>query len=229
MTASIASASTLRALRPFALLAVFASAFASAQPATPPAPPASGQTPPPNTASLPGTDAERAQIAKSGVMLDKFNQIDILGKLLPVALTKEQIRAILPSIQKARQKEFEIRLLDATELQKLEADVNKAVDGGADRNEVPTPELQNRIRKVASAILIRRQIATNEMIDLVYAACQKNLDAGQLKVMASTLKPEAAAPGAKVEGDEANIRSFIRYILLDGLTYDLLRRMSRPA
>lgn len=225
MTASLPA----KVLRPLALFTLLASALASAQPATPPAPPAGGQTTPPNTTALPGTEAERAQINRSGATLDKFNQIDILGKLLPVALTKEQIRALLPSIQKARQKEFEIRLLDAVEILKLDADVNKAIDGGADRNEVPSPELQNRIRKVTGAIFIRRQIATTEMIDAVYEACQKNLDAGQMKVMASTLKPELVSPGVKVEGDEANIRFFIRYIFLDGLTYDLLRRMSKPA
>lgn len=220
MSAPLAKAPRKLILRPIALFAAMTTVFALAQ-TTPP--------PPSSKPPLPGTAAQREAIGKSVLTIDKFNRIDILGKLLPVNLTKEQMRALLPVIEKARAKEFEIRLLDAQEIAKLDAEVTKAVDSGIAKNDVPSVELQNKIRNVTRAVTIRRQIATTEMVEMIYEASKKNLDAGQLKVMANTLKPELIAPGTMAETEEQKIKFFIRYIFLDGLTYDLLLRMSKPA
>ena len=174
-------------------------------------------------------DPSNGTFAKADATLQRFDQIDVLGKLLPVLMTKEQIRALLPAIEKARAKELEIKLLDAAEIAKLEPDATKAVDGAIASGAYPTKELQLRIAKVTGALALRRQVAFGEMVDTVYDACVKTLDAGQLKVMANTLKPESYDPRFKEatmsEADKQKF--FVRIVLLNGTAYDLLLRMAK--
>lgn len=235
MTASFAKLLRQPVLRPLALVAVLSAALAIAQTTPPATTPGTtpgttlGTTSGQGEAPLPGTEAQRAELVKSSMTLDKFTRIDILGKLLPLNLTKEQIRALLPAIEKARKQEFDTRLLDAKLIGEMDAEVTKAIEAGIAKGDVPSVELQNKIRKVTGAIVVRRNVATNEMMDLIYAAAQKSLDAGQMKVMANTLKPELIAPGMKVDTEEAKIRFYIRYIFLDAQTYDILLKMSRAA
>ena len=168
-------------------------------------------------------------MTKGDATLLKFNRIDVLGKIIPLVMTKEQIRGLLTAIEKARQTEVKTRVLDAQEFLKLDEEVTKAIEDGTTKNAYPSIELQSKIVKVTSAVAIRRQIATAEMIEFVYDAVVKTLDAGQRKVMANSLKPETYDPRLKpaTMTDEDKQRFFIRTILLDGITYDLLVKMSK--
>ncbi len=217
---------------PLPLLLALAAALAGAQ--TPPPTPGGtdAKDPAPKDASPKDAspkDPSNGAFARADLTLRRFNEIDVLGKLVPVILTKPQIRALLPALEKARALELDVRLKDAAEIEKLDAEATKAVEAGVNGGVYPSKELQNKIIKITGALAIRRQLALGEMVDLVYDACVKNLDAGQLKVMANTLKPEAYDPRFKSatmsEADKGKF--FVRIVLLDGITYDLLLRMSK--
>lgn len=197
-----------------------ATTFAGAQPA-PQGDPKPAQTKP--------KDPSNGAFARADATLALFDQVDALGKLLPLVLTKAQIRDILPAIEKARAKELEIKLLDADEIAKLDAESAKAVQAGVEGGIYPGKELQGRISKVTGALALRRQIAFGEMVDTVHEALVKTMDAGQLKVMASLLKPDSYDPRLKpaTMSETEKQKFFVRIVFLNGTAYDLLLRMSK--
>ena len=175
--------------------------------------------------------AVQESYAKADAVLANMNRVDFLGKILPLNLKKDQINALLTALEKARAQERDIRGKDAVELAKLDDEVAKAVDAAIAEQNVPSVELQNKIIRVTKALAIRRQVATGEMTNDVYAVCARVLDPGQLKVMGEILRPDLVAPGTdrKAMGDADKQKFFIRYILLDGVAYDVLTKMGKAA
>jgi hypothetical protein len=164
---------------------------------------------------------------RSDEIMIRMRQVDLLNRILPLLLTKAQLREILPAVEKARKKEREILALEdkdlATVADKLEEAVTKGIEAGVP----PSKAFQMEIATFTNALYIRRQAALYEMIDEVYKAIDKQLDPGQKKVMANTLKPNLLDPKAKAEEmtDVDKIRFFIRMTLLDDAAYDVLKKL----
>lgn len=169
--------------------------------------------------------------AKSAATMVHVRQVDLLVQLLPLAIKKEQFGPILTGMEKARQKEKQILMLEDDELEKLDYDLAAAVSGGVDKGTYPSKDLQVRAAKIFRAMGIRRQVATNEMIDEVYNPISTTLDAGQLKVMENSMDPSTFDPNLKKDAmdSKAKIRFFIKQIFLDPLCYDIMLKLQKIA
>lgn len=162
--------------------------------------------------------------ARSDAILRRIRQVEAIVNVLPVVFTKDQLKVVVPALAKARALELDIRKSEDTELLKLEAKLDKAYKDGIDKGIYPPDALQAEVATLVRALQIRRQLAMNEMIDMVQEALKKTLNEGQIKVMANTVKPEKIDPRldpAKMSQDE-KLRLYIRVILLDESSYELL-------
>jgi tRNA nucleotidyltransferase/poly(A) polymerase len=160
-------------------------------------------------------------------ILQKMRQIDILNHLLPLVMTKDQIKKILPSIEKARrdvkaQEDEEAKLLQ----QKL-AQIDAAVKNGEDKGDVPDKELIKELNAMVRFFTMKRDAIANDNTQMVLEAIKGTLNAGQLKAAGNSLNPKIYDPGVKTEElkDDDRLRLFVREVFLDPLAYDVLVKM----
>jgi len=161
----------------------------------------------------------------------KIRQLFMMVQLLPLTLKKAQYGDLLTAIEKARAAEKEIVLSEDDEILKLEKKISDATSAAIDKGAYPPRDLLSESDKLINALNIRRQIVANSMIDLVYQAVDKTFNPGQKKVAANSLDWRHIDPTANVDDtkDESKIRFYIKRILLDPITYDLLVQMSKNA
>lgn len=174
------------------------------------------------------TLADPAKAAKSEKIVQKIRQMELLNILMPIGLTKEQIRAILPAIEKARQNSRTITGLEADDLAKLEPKLDEQIRRGMEEGKYPEEEVFLYVQKFVRAQMLRRQAAMAENVDTVYEVVEKQLNEGQRKVMAKIIDPRKYNPDIKEElDDKRRVRFFISDVLLDPLSYDILITLAR--
>lgn len=174
-----------------------------------------------------------AQVSKdkteaSRRVLNKVRQIDHLNHLLPLVLTKAQINAILPAIEKARAAEDKVTLNEHNELVKLEAQIDSQIAKGVKEGKVPDQDFNKRVAKLFSDFATIRQIVAEENTDLVFEVVKKTLDAGQFKAAANTFNPKEFDPSAKPAemSDDDKVKLFIKAVFMDWTSYDILLKLA---
>jgi hypothetical protein len=170
-------------------------------------------------------------VIKSEITYQRINQLSMVKFILPLLLKKSQYNSLLITIEKCRRQELEIREKDATELAKLDKKIGQAITDGIESGKLPSQDFQTEIIKLQKALFMRRQIATGEMVDMILETCKKSLNAGQIKAMANAMDPKAIDPEAKPSqmSDDEKVKSYIRFVLLDGTTYEILKQLAKRA
>ena len=179
-----------------------------------------------------GYSQEYTQAGKDvDATLLKISKLNILKYVTPLLLKKSQLNSLMTTLEKCQAKQKEIVALDAKEFKKLETDIDKALDGALNDGSYPKRELQSKIIALQDALIIRRKLATNEMIDMLLDTCKKSLNEGQLAAMANLTDPnyiEGETKIAKLPNDEKT-KLYIREILLSPLTYDIFKQLAKHA
>jgi hypothetical protein len=161
---------------------------------------------------------------RTTTILNKINRLDMAKYLLPLILEKPQIRAVLTGMDKCKAKEMEIRALDAKLLAPLEERLDKALNGALDKGDYPDKSFMVEVTKATAAIAQRREIATGEMVEIMFDVVNKSLNGGQKKIMSKlidrTLVDKKFIKEAMAEDDWVKI--YIRFILLDATSYSFL-------
>jgi len=171
--------------------------------------------------------AQNDKAQQASATLQKMRQIDLLNYILPLVMTKEQIRKLLPAIELARR---DVKTQEAEE-QKLigekAAAVDKAVKDGVDKGDVPDKQFLKELNALIRFMSMKRDAIANDNTDKVLEAMKTTLNAGQLKAAGNSLNPRVFDSSIKVEEmkDDDRLRLFVREIMLDPLAYDLLVRI----
>lgn len=169
--------------------------------------------------------------SKSDQSIIKIRQLDMIIQILPLNIRKEQYDPLFRSLERSRAKEKQIRALEDDDLEKIDPKLSDAVKNALDKGSYPPHDLLVDAMKLMKAFGIRRQIATEEMVDDLYKTLKTTFDAGQMKVMANSLDAVQLDPSIKKDSltDEAKQRFFIKRIFLDETTYDLLLKLQKTA
>jgi hypothetical protein len=183
------------------------------------------------TASVYAQSTPSAAVTSGNEILLKITKLNFLRSITPLLLTKQQLLQLLGTMDKCKTKELEIRALDAIELKKLEEEIDKNLVGAIEKGDYPNRDFQNKIVKVQDALLIRRRLATNEMVDMLWDTVKKNLNEGQIAAMGGMFNPKDVDPklDAATMSAEDKARIYIKYIFLDGLAYDLMNQLYKHA
>jgi hypothetical protein len=167
--------------------------------------------------------------ARSDAILRKIAKMDVLIQVVPLLLTPEQLPPLLAAIEKVHQKQKELITQEAKDLAGIDSKVSKVVDEGINKGIYPPRESQLEVATFMRASGLRRSMFYVEMTNLVFDVCKTTLNAGQLKTMEKSLKPELLEPSIKVDSMDADakIKFFVRKVLLDPAAYDVLVEMSK--
>lgn len=166
--------------------------------------------------------------AASTAVLEKLRQIDLLNHLLPLVMTKEQIRKLLPVIEKCRRDVKIQQDEEAKMLAQKAAAVDKAVKDGVEKGDVPDKQFIRDLNAMIVFFTMKRRAIASDNTDMVYEVMKTTLNAGQLKAAGNSLNLKVFGDiGMKPEEmkDEDRIKFFISEVVLDPLAYDILVRM----
>lgn len=172
------------------------------------------------------TPEDRAQ--KSFAIFEKNIKLDLYNQILPLLFTKEQFRALLPAIERTRQRVRETEKLEFDELQKLEAEMDKALKDAADKQALPPAALMTKISNTLKKLSVARRLIVDMNIQEVNDAFIKVANPGQQKAAANSLNLALYYPNAKPEDvkDDQKLRIFVSEVLLHPAAYDLMRKLS---
>lgn len=175
--------------------------------------------------SLPAAAQGRA----SDRVLDKIGKTDILFNILPVLLTKKQILDLLPVLERARENVRKQMDKEDAFLKDVESIADAAYQKAIEKNLLPSEEERSKLGKALLAYRLGREKVAADNVDLVQPAFDRIVNAGQRKTAANSLNVRAFLPEAKPEqmSDSEKERLFIRFILLDSATYDMLTDMAK--
>lgn len=173
------------------------------------------------------TQADRAK--KADEILMKMRQLDLLNQLLPVLMTKDQIKRILPQVEKARQTVRDAEKLEFDYLKKLEPKVDSALKDAFEKGKVPVVEMLKESYATLGMMSLRRQAIAEENTDLVLGVVEQTFNEGQIKAARNALTPNAIDPrlNPKEMDDKAKLRFWVKTILLDPLAYELLIKLGK--
>lgn len=170
------------------------------------------------------TPAANAQDVASRVLM-KMRQVDLLNQMLPVLMTKEQVQKLLGPVEKARNAEKAIEKDELEQLKKIESKLDAAIKEAKEKQQVPPGELQTEIFKTLKGFQLKRAEMVIEQNEAVLKAVEETLDEGQIKAASNALSvPEKE--GEKMASRD-KLRRWVRIVLMDPLSYDLLVELSR--
>lgn len=170
---------------------------------------------------------QTAQEAHATVILEKIQKVDILSQVLPILLTKEQIKKLLPTIEDARQAVADVKKKEYDQLKRLESMLDKVIADGMEKGEVPKVEERKEAIKVINSLAVGRQAVIAINTAKVAAKFNEVANKGQIKTAANSLDPRFFE-GQKIEEipDEKKVEMFCQEVLLHPLAYEMLRKMS---
>lgn len=170
-----------------------------------------------------------AQQRASDRVLDKIGRTDVLYNILPLLLTKQQILDLLPSIERARESVKKTMEAEDQALAGVEAIADAAYKKAIEKNLLPSEQDRITLGKALFAYRTLREKTASDNVDAVQPIFDKIVNSGQRKVAINSLNVRAFVPDVKPEqmSDSEKERLFIRYILLDPATYEMLSDMAK--
>ncbi|MBX3118256.1 MAG: hypothetical protein KF784_04265 [Fimbriimonadaceae bacterium] len=180
-------------------------------------------------AAAPAQTVPDATAKRSDAILSRARQLDLLNHILPLVMTKDQIKQLLPAIEKCRAKVKQVIQREADNLKLVEIEIDRAYEDGVKKGAVPSKELLNKLNRLFIGFAILRDAAASENADDVLAVMKSALNEGQLKTASKSLDIKVYNPKAEPDkmSDDEKIKYFIRDVILDPLAYDLLVALSK--
>ena len=162
-------------------------------------------------------------------ILAKVHELDLLNQLLPVLMTKEQMRKILPSVEKAREMVKATEKGEAEQLEKLAAKIDPVLKEAYEKNKVPSQDVLLEYAKTFVKLRVVRRSVIESNTTAVLEVVQKTLDKGQLAAARNALDPKLIDPSLDKEkmSDDDKMRFWVKVILLDPQTYTILLKLSK--
>jgi hypothetical protein len=167
----------------------------------------------------PNPDADRIAL--------KIRRIEILDQLLPVLMTKDQLKKLLPEIEKARQTELDIQKSELDEMKGFEPKLDEALEAAIKEQKLPKDEFVVEYLKMFSKFSNKRKFFMTTSAKAIVVKMKEVMNVGQLKTAEVSLDPRLFGekdPEAMTSDEKLVL--WAREVLLDRASYDLLVDMS---
>ena len=166
--------------------------------------------------------------AQCDAIMKKVERLDMLNLILPLLLEKDQIKKLLPAIEKARQNVRIAQQKEYEELKKLEPELDKMLSEAENKDEIPKREyILNAYSTIRRLYTARRLIADGNT-QIVLEEFKKVANKGQQKTAAGSLTAAQIGFNGKPEEltDDIRLEAFVREVLLHPSVYEILRKLS---
>jgi len=182
------------------------------------------------TALLTGAwaQSDAVSVRKQGEpIMFKAARLQAFNHLLPLFLTKDQLKELLPLIEEARKEDRELALKEIQTMRQMEREIDEALKK-AEEGSVPTQELMADFQKRINAIGLTRQLLYGKHETLILQFVNAKLTAAQRRAAANsltvTIKGEAERPS-----EEELLKVWIGIALLEPAAYEALLAIYKRA
>lgn len=166
---------------------------------------------------------------RSDQILTKARQVDVLSQVMPALFTKEQLKKILPVLEKCRAIVKQTEDKEAKILLTIEASLDKSIKDALEKGILPKQEVKSKIAATLSVLTLVRQSVVSENVASLYAVLEKELNVGQMRAISNAINAKALNPklDTKSWSQEKKVKFWIKLVLLDPTAYPLLVKLSR--
>ncbi|MBX3097504.1 MAG: hypothetical protein KF812_11625 [Fimbriimonadaceae bacterium] len=158
--------------------------------------------------------------------LRKIQILEVYNNLLPILMTPEQVKKILPLIEAARQEERDEAKKELEMMREVEAELDAALKEAKEKGVVPSKEVFAKLQAVDLAVGRLRQMMIQSNVAKVFEALKTILNPGQFRAAAGTFTIPRGPDDPELSQDEL-VKRWIQYILLEPEAYPILIEMSR--
>jgi hypothetical protein len=159
-------------------------------------------------------------------VLDKLGEIDVANQILPLLLTKDQIKQLLPVMEKCRQNVRNQEAKEAERIKALEKDADKVLADGA-KGLLPPKEFLDRVNALfkkiqdeRTGVKLANQILMMEVVNRAFNEGQKKAAIGVVDKIFNEEK-RTWEDGS----NEAKLRYFVNAVILGDRGYEFLSRL----
>ena len=173
------------------------------------------------------TDAERVRQATE--ITRKLQRLDLLNQILPVLMTRDQIRRILPAIEQARQNARDLERAEFERMKVIVPRLDAALEAAEKRGTIPPTEFLDEVSKMLRQLATARTLMMALNADKVLEAMERHLNEGQRRAAANALDPRMFNPDADVSKltEQQKLKAWIKHVLLNENAYQILVDLSR--
>lgn len=166
---------------------------------------------------------------RSEELFTKMRQVDMLSQILPAVLTTDQLKKILPVLEKCRKVVRDTEAKEVTVMTALEAMLDRSIKAGVDKKQMPKGDVKAKITTTVRLLASIRESVTADNVSKLYEVLKVELNAGQLRSVANAFPAKSIDPklDSKNWTQEKKVKFWIRVVLLDPASYPLLVKLSR--
>jgi hypothetical protein len=160
---------------------------------------------------------------------EKVQRLALLNQLLPLLLTRDQIRQLLPALEKARASIQAQVVVEQKRLEAIAPIVDRLYSEAMEDGAVPSQEEIAKIDAVYAELTKGRDDVLKKAAQDILIALQTILTESQRTVMANSLDLARYAPNTDPDSvpNELKILTYVHMVLLNPMTYDILVEMNR--
>jgi len=160
--------------------------------------------------------------------LEKLAEIDLANQLLPVLMTKDQIKVLLPVIEKCRTNVRAQAKKEADRLKALQSEIDK-VYGEAYKGMVPSQEFLDKITALFTKFANERVGVSLANSLLLFEKMKETLNDGQKKAVVGVVDRIFNQENKKWEDGTADqkLQYFGATLILGDRGYDMLVKLSK--
>lgn len=161
-------------------------------------------------------------------ILDTLAEIDLANQILPLTLTKDQVKELLPKIEECRQNVRNQEKKEADKLKTIRDEAEKVLKD-CEKGSVPTPEFLKKVEGMFTDFYNQRNGVKLANVIIMYQAMDKILHDGQKKIIISTVDRyyEDEVKTWENKTDELKMQFYALHIFLSDSGYQFLTKLNR--
>jgi len=165
------------------------------------------------------TSVERAKA--SADILTSIKKLDMLNQILPVLMTKDQLRKVLSAVETARKNAKDLEAKELEVMKEINPKIQAALTEALKNKKVPSQELLSDVSKMFTKFRVARKLMVELNVAQTTEALEKNLDEGQRRAAANALDPRVFDP------EEEKLKLWVQFVLLDATSYEVLVELAK--
>lgn len=168
------------------------------------------------------------QKSEATKITEQIHRLDVLNQILPVLMTKDQIKKMIVEIEKVRQTFRDNEKVEYDALKKVEDKVAAEVKRSTEKGDLPNEKLMEELGALRATFIANRNKLAVINTANIYLSMKTILNEGQMKAAGNSVDPRyfgVADPEKLAQEDK--LRLWIQNVLLDPVSYDVLVELSK--
>jgi hypothetical protein len=167
------------------------------------------------------------QREESDRVLKKIRSMELYNQILPVLMSADQVKALLPIIEKHRADADRFEVDEHRLLLQLEKDVDAAVTNAREKGQLPGPKILSDANIHFKAFLMKREALIADTVSKLKTVMNEKLNAGQVKAAAHAFNPVVFGIKEEELTEDKRLDYWVRAVLMDNQAYPILIELSK--